>query len=133
MKDFYLITILVAMNICSVYASAAVGNDPREFSSSTAHGPRQAVTPSCDPLVPEKDGSVHPEIKTPHKTLMGLDALYKLGLSGKGVRVGVVEGGSTLCNPPGLLGAIIELPETKYTDDPISFHWMEVSQVIAGQ
>ena len=133
MKNFYLITILVAMNICSVYASAAAGNNPREFSSITAHGPRQAVTPSCDSLVAEKDGALHPKIKTPSKTVMGLDDLYKLGLSGKGVRVGVVDTSGTLCNMPGLLGAIITLPETGYNIHPISFHWMEVSQVIASQ
>lgn len=133
MKNFYLITILVAMNICSVYASAAAGNNPREFLSITAHGPRQAVTPSCDPLVDEKDGAVHSKIKTPSKTVMGLNTLYSLGLSGEGVRVGVVETSGTLCNTPGLLGAIITLPETGYNIHPISFHWMEVSQVIASQ
>ena len=143
LKLYLPLFISVATNTCNVYASAAAGNDPREClsssssSSSTAssktHAPRETVTPSCDPLVPEKDGAVYSLIKTPHKTLMGLDALYRRGLSGKGVRVGVIEFDGIPCNLPVLQGAIIELPGTKYNYDAGSTHWMLVSQVIASQ
>ncbi|MCX7342637.1 MAG: hypothetical protein NT128_00605 [Proteobacteria bacterium] len=89
------------------------------------------VTPTCDPLASEKIVTVYHQIKTPNKTILGLEPLYNMGLSGRRVRVGVIEFSAVPCDPPGLQGAIIGFPEK--TQEAGSSHWLLVSQVIASQ
>lgn len=148
-KQFYLsLLISVAINISNVYAAADEDGQQNSSSSSSSssstasnqihHHPRPIyVTPTCDPFNPVVSIkgllTVHSKIATSHKTLLGLEPLYRRGLSGKGVRVGVIEFDTIPCTPSGLQGAIIELPETSYNYDTGGTHYMLVSQVIASQ